>query len=301
MKLLLVDLVLALPLIGAYAVFGLGIVVTYQASRVLNLAHGAMAMFPAYLAYEATKRGLPVVLGLPVGAACGAALGLLVERFVLRPLRSRGPTVQTVGTVAVLGMLIAIAAKLFGTTATRTPSPFPPGSIEVGESTLHSAQIGLFFTAIVVTAAFFALFRFTDLGMAMRGAAQNRRAASLMGVNPNRTTTMAWLLAGATAGLGGVLVGAANNLEPYNLSLQVLPAYVAALIGGLGNLPGVLIGSIIVGGVLGAVPAFGELPILGELARQSGAPQVFLTVVTFIVLARRGETLVAGDARAEGA
>lgn len=300
MELLLVDLLLALPLIGAYAVFGLGIVVTYQASRVLNLAHGAMAMFPAYLAYKATQAGLPVPLGLVVGAVAGAAIGLAVERVVLRPLRPRGPTVQTVGTVAVLGLLIAVAAKVFGTTATRTPNPFPPAEYDVGEALLESSQVGLFLSALVITAAFFALFRFTDLGMAMRGAAQNRRAAALMGVNPNRTTTMAWLLAGATAGVGGVLVAAANNLEPYNLSLQVLPAYVAALVGGLGNLPGVLVGSIVVGVVLGVVPALGEVPVLGALARQSGAPQVFLTVVTFVVLARRGDPLVAADARAEG-
>lgn len=299
MELLLTNLILALPLMGAYAVFGLGIVVTYQASRVLNLAHGAMAMVPAYLAHEVVKWGVPVPMGLVVGAVSGAAIGLIVERFVLRPLRPRGPTVQTVGTVAVLGMLIALAAQVFGTTPTRTANPFPPGSVAVGNSVLQSSQIGLFFSAVVITGAFFALFRFTDLGMAMRGAAQNRRAAALMGVNPNRTTTMAWLLAGTTAGVGGVLVAAANNLDPYNLSLQVLPAYVAALIGGLGNLPGVLLGSLIVGGVLGAVPALGEIPLLGEIARQSGAPQVFLTAVTFIVLARRGDPLVAADTRAE--
>lgn len=301
MKLLLTNLLLALPLIGAYAVFGLGIVVTYQSSRVLNLAHGAMAMFPAYLAFEATKRGLPVPLGLLVGAVAGGALGVIVERGVLRPLRPRGPTVQTVGTVAVLGMLIAIAARLFGTTATRTPNPFPPGSVAVGDGVLQSSQIGMFCSAVAITAAFFALFRYTDLGMAMRGAAQNRRAAALMGVDPNRTTTMAWLLAGATAGVGGVLVAAANNLEPYNLSLQVLPAYVAALVGGLGNLAGVLVGSVVVGAVLGAVPAFGELPVAGELARQAGAPQVFLTVVTFVVLARRGDPLVGADQAADAA
>jgi branched-subunit amino acid ABC-type transport system permease component len=295
-KLLLVDLLLSLPLIGAFAMFGLGVVVTYQASRVLNLAHGAMAMLPAYLAYQLTKSGLPVVLG-PI---MGALLGVVVERAVLRTLRPKGPTVQTVGTVAVLGLLIALAAKAFGTTAKTTPNPFPRGVLHVGGGTLQSSQVGLFVVAVGVAGVFFAVFRFTDLGLAMRGAAQNRRAASLMGVNPNLTTTAAWLIAGATAGMGGVLLAAATNLEPYNLSLQVLPAYVAALIGGIESLPGVLAGSVVVGAVLGAVPAFGQLPLLGSLARQSGAPQVFLALVTFVVLARRGEALVAGDIRAEG-
>jgi branched-chain amino acid transport system permease protein len=298
--LLFVDVLLSLPLIGAYAMFGLGIVVTYQASRVLNLAHGAMAMFPAYLAYQATKSGAPVVFGPIIGIVTGGCLRVLVERVMLRSLRAKGAAVQTVGTVAVLSLLIAIAAKLFGTAAVATPNPFPKGEFRIGGGVLQSSQLGLLVIAVGVALAFFAVFRLTDLGLAMRGAAQNRRAASLMGVNPNLTTTAAWLIAGATAGLGGVLLAAATSLQPYNLSLAVLPAFVAALVGGLENLPGVLMGSALVGVVLGAVPAFGQLPALGGLARQAGAPTVFLGVVTFVVLARRGEPLVAGDIRAEG-
>lgn len=300
MRLLLADLILSLPLIGAFALFGLGVVATYQASRVLNLAHGAMAMVPAYIAYQATKRGFPVVLGPLVGAIAGAALGVFVERTVLRPLRSQPPTVQTVGTVGVLGVLIAAAAKVFGTIPTRTPSPFGSGRIHVFDGVLLASQLGLFITAVIVGAAVFALFQFTDIGLAMRAAAQNRRAAGLMGVNPNTTVTIAWVLAGATAGMAGVLLAAATNLEPYTLSLQVLPAYVAVLIGGLENLPGVVVGSVAVGAALGVVPALGQLPVLGQLARQTGSSQLFLGVLTMIVLARRGEALVAGDIRAEG-
>ena len=300
MKLLLVDLLLSLPLMGAFAVFGIGIVVTYQSSRVLNLAHGAMTMFPAYLTYEVTKHGLPTPLAPVAGAVFGALLGIGVERLVLRPLRAEGPTVQTVGTVALLGLLIALAAKIFGSTAITTPNPFPKGTVHVGGGTLQSSQIGMFIVAVIVTAAFFAVFKFTDLGLAMRGAAQNRRAAALMGVNPNLTTTAAWLIAGGAAGLGGVLLASATSLQPYNLSLAVLPAFVAALIGGLENLPGVVGGSVLVGVTLGAVPAFAQLPLLGGLASQAGAPTVFLGILTFVVLARRGEPLVAGDIRAEG-
>ncbi|MHB8467012.1 MAG: branched-chain amino acid ABC transporter permease [Acidimicrobiales bacterium] len=300
MRQLAADLILSLPFVGAFGLLGLGIVTTHQASRVLNLAHGAMAMFPAYLAYQATRRGLPIVVGPVVGAAAGAVLGVAVERVVLRPLRSQTPTVQTVGTVAVLGVLIAAAAKLFGTVPTVTPSPFGSGRVHVLSGVLLASQIGMFVVAIVVVAAVFGLLQFTDLGLSMRAAAQNRRAAALMGVNPNTTITMAWVLAGATAGLAGVLLAAATNLDPYNLSLQVLPAYVAALVGGLDSLPGVLGGSLVVGLALGVVPALGPLPMVGSLARQTGAPQVFLALVTFVVLARRGEALVAGDIRAQG-
>jgi branched-chain amino acid transport system permease protein len=300
MSAVLANLLLSVPLMGAFALLGLGVVTTYQASRVLNLAHGAMAMLPAYIAYKATQAGLSPVVAPLVGLLAGAVLGVGVERLILRPLRSQPPTVQTVGTVGVLGILIAAAAKVFGTIPTRPPSPFGDGRIKVMGGILLASQIGMFVTAVVAAGAVFALFRYTDLGLAMRAAAQNRRGTALMGVNPNRTITVAWALAGATAGLAGVLLAAATNLEPYTLALQVLPAYVAALIGGLDNLPGVLVGSVIVGAAMGLVPAFGDIPMVGSLARQTGAPQVFLGVVTCLVLMRRGEVLVAGDVRAEG-
>src|SRR5437870_3587210 len=105
MKLLFVDLLLSLPLIGAFAMFGLGI---------------------------------------------------LLERAVLRPLRPRGSTVQTVGTVALLSLLIAIAAKAWGTAAKSTPNPFPSGTFHIGGGILQSQQIGLFFVAIIVAGIFFA-------------------------------------------------------------------------------------------------------------------------------------------------
>ena len=99
---LLVYSALSLPLVGAFAMFAVGIVVIYRASRVLNLAHGAMAMVPAYIAYQAVKSGMPAVFGPFVGIAAGAILGVLVERVMLRSLRPKGPAVQTVGTVAVV-------------------------------------------------------------------------------------------------------------------------------------------------------------------------------------------------------
>lgn len=287
---LVVNIVLATPLVGAYMMFALGIVFIYRGSRVLNLAHGAMAMFPAYIAYS-LRDVTGVYIAAIVALLAGAAMGLGVEWGVVRRLRGAGQTAQTVGTVAVLGLLIAVAAAIWGTTPVRSASVFPDTTLPVGNAQLPVGGIGLFVVALIVAAAFMALFRFTDLGLAMRASADNRRAASLMGIDPDRTTAIAWAFAGLLAALGGVLLAASTNLHPYTLALQVLPAFVAALIGGLDRVEGALFGAGIVGLAIGIVPT------LGGFGQQVGAPQLGLAVLAFIVMRLRGQRFSAADAR----
>jgi branched-chain amino acid transport system permease protein len=286
-----VNVTLATPLVGAYAMFALGIVFIHRASKVLNLAHGAMAMFPAFICYSLTPH-TGVFAATLIALASGGVLGLGVERFVVRRLRSSSATAQTVGTVAVLGLLIAVAARIWGTTPLKAPSLFPEHNFAVGNATLPLAGIGLFAAAIGVAIGFMAVFRYTDLGLAMRSAADNRRAASLMGIDPDRTTAVAWFFAGTLAAFGGVLLAAATNLHPYILSLEVLPAFVAALIGGLESERGALLGAAIVGLTIGIVPS------VSSLAHTTGAPQVALAIVAFVVMARRGQKIVATDVHA---
>lgn len=277
-----VNVVLTTRLVGAYMIFALGIVFIYQASRVLNLAHGAMAMVPAYVAFSlsSTVGVIPATVG---ALAVGAALGLTIERGIVRRLRHASPTAQTVGTAGALGLLIAFAARVWGTTPRRGPSVFPQRRFEVGNSVVQLGDIGLLVVAVILVIAFMALFRYTGLGLAMRCSADNRRAAWLMGMNPDRTTSVAWVFAGALAALGGVLLGSSTNLHPFTLSLQVLPAFVAALIGGFGSVPGAIVGAAVVGLTLGIVPS------LGGLGEQVGAPQVALALLAFVVMSLRGD------------
>jgi ABC-type branched-subunit amino acid transport system ATPase component/branched-subunit amino acid ABC-type transport system permease component len=295
MPAILAYALLSIPLIGAYAIFSLGISVIYRASRVLNLAHGAMAMFPAYLTYSMVRAHVPMPFAFVAGVASGAALGVGVERLFVRRLRAQGPTAQTVGTVAVTGLLIALTGKIWGTTPIVAPRIFPAGQIDLGGSGIRYGDIGLFVVAVGVSSALFLFFGTTQFGLAMRGAAQNRRAAALMGIDPDRAAAAAWALGGALAAIGGILLAAVTNLDPYILSLQVLPAFVAALIGGLENLPGALTGSAIAGLAFGLVPYFSRTPLVGSVARLSGAPQLALTILALVVLAVRGKRLSAAE------
>ena len=296
---LLVYLLLSLPLVGAYALLALGIVVIFRASRVLNLAHGAMAMMPAYLAYDLAAHHVPMALIVPIAVASGGALGVLTERLFVRTLRRQGPTAQTVGTVAMFGLVVSLVSKHYGTTPLIGPRLFPEGGLQLPGSVLFYGDIGLFVTALVVAGLLLALFRYTDLGLSLRGAADNRVAAALVGIDPDRSARVAWLLGGSLAGLAGVLLGGVNNLSPYTLSLQMLPAFVAALIGGLASLQGALWGALLVGSLQGLVPALGQLAFARRIVGQLGISQLSLTVIALSVMYLRGGAYTGSDVRAE--
>ena len=297
MTFFLTQLVLATPLAAAYALFALGIVLIYRASRVLNLAHGVMAMLPAYVVLTLQEKGLPLIPAFLAGIAAGAALGMAVERVFVRRLRRVSPTAQTVGTVAVYGLVIAAVAKFLGTTPRNSPALFGEGEVKLGSVVLRVDEIGLILVAVLLTVALFALFKFTALGLAMRGSASNRTAAALVGVDPDRTTQVAWALGGALAAVAGTMLAALSSLDPFNFPLQALPGFVAALIGGLGSMPGALVGALVVGFATGGVPGLGAIPYLDGFVSSIGAAQAVLAMVAFVVMARRGERLSAGDVR----
>jgi sulfate-transporting ATPase len=227
-----------------------------------------------------------------------------VERVFVRRLRGSGPTTQTVGTVAALTLGIALAARIFGSLPLTEPPILPQNALHIGHGQVNADLLGIFPIGLVGAGVLFALLQFTDIGLAMRGAAQNRRGAALRGVDPDRTTVLAWTIGGAYAGLAGILLSAATTLDPYGVSLGVLPAFVAALIGGLDSMPGVMIGAAIVGVTQGMVPAAGFMPKIGPLdvagvAGSPGAPQLTLGLLALVVMALRGARLSTGDTKAD--
>lgn len=358
---LIKDILISIPLslgnIGAFAIVAIGIVMIYRASKVLNLAHGAMIMFPPYVVWVLTSAGdprakinladqllgcaipafavgvlvvaitvkhrprairalvglaaagaalfglvamsdagMPLPIAFLIGLLAGGGLGYMVERFFVRPLRAQGPTAQTVGTVAALGLVVAVAAKIFGTGAQVAPSVFPNGEndgIRFASSFIRTGEIGLFLLAIIITLGLIVLFQKTDLGLVMRGTAENRRAAALMGIDPDRTTSLTWILGGLLAGFSGILLAGVTNLNPYVLALQALPGFVAALLGGMASVLGAVVGAGIVG------LTFATIPVLGPLETLQGAPQLLLAVGAVVAMVTRGQKIVGGDVRSE--
>lgn len=287
------GVLLALPLVGAYAIFALGIVLMYRASRVLNLAHGAMAMVPAYVTYELSQAGLSLPIAVFGGVLFGAALGVAIELVFVRRLRAQSITAQTVGTVAALGVLVAGAARIWGAVSRTAPRLFPEGHVSVGLSNISYGQIGLFVVMLLVAAGLWALIQRTDLGLMMRGTAEDRIAASLMGVSPEGVTSLAWALGGGLAALGGILLASVTSLHPYALSLQVLPAFIAALIAGMGSLPMAVAGAAVVGVIQGVIP------VIGSVNNTVGVPELILALVAMGVMAARGSRYSAADLKVD--
>lgn len=158
METLVVIVLLSLPKIGAIAIFAIGIVLMYRASRILNLAHGAMAMVPAYVVYSLVQASVPAPLAILIGVGAGAVLGVAVQRVFIRRLQNETASVQTVATVAALGLLVAVAAKVWGTASLPAVRVFPDAFFSVGNSGVRAGEIGLFVVMVVLTVALLVLF-----------------------------------------------------------------------------------------------------------------------------------------------
>lgn len=284
---LLAFLLLSMPLVGVFAIFAVGIVLIYRASKVLNLAHGFMATLPAFLLVTLVEGlGIPTLLGFVVAVAAGGLLGWLVEWQFVRPFRDQGASAQTVGTVVVLALGVAGMAQIWGSGAVSGVPIFPEEFVVVGNATIQYGSFGLFGTMLLIFGGLTALFRFTDLGLLLRASAENPAAASLMGVNPQRMTALTWVIGGALAAAAGILLTAVTVINAYTTPLQALGGFLAALIGGLESVTGALVGAVVVGLLLGVIP---QIPVISDVP---GIAPALLTLVGFAAMAARGDKLV---------
>ena len=229
------------------ALAALGFVLIYKASGVINFAQGQFLLIGAYVLWAViVEYGLHWIVGVLIALAVAIALGVAVERVILRPLVGQ-PVISvimvTIGLAEVLGALIQI---VWGTTPRPFPDFIPSGSVsvlgaQVGESRLWA--LGLAGVALVAFAVFF---RRSRDGVAMRAVADDQQAALVMGISVRRTFALAWALAGVSAVIGGMLVanlvGVSGAVSGFGL--LVFPV---VILGGLDSVPGVVVGGAVIG------------------------------------------------------
>jgi len=231
---------------GIYASVALALVMIYQATHHINFAQGEMAMFSTFIAWMLIQAGFPYWAAFGLTVAISFVMGAALEVTVIRPMRN-APVLSVV--VVFIGMMVifhSLAGWLFGYTIKQFPSPFSPDAW-YGGALMSPHEVGAIFVTLVVVGLLFSFFRFTSVGLAMRAAAQNPESSRLVGINVNRMLMLGWGLAGAIGAVGGMMVAPVVFLDPHMMMGVLLYAFAGALVGGIDNPVGAVIGGFIVG------------------------------------------------------
>lgn len=241
-------LVQGLALGAAYALVALGFVVIYKATAVINFAHGELMLLGAYLVYALhVEAGLPFLLAVPLAMALMALFGWAVERVLLRRMVGR-PTFSVV--MITLGLAIVlrqVIAARFGFDERLLGDPWGSSALALGGVQFNVVSVVTLAVSGALVTLFFAFFRGTKAGVAMRAAAFDHEAALALGIPVRSVHAWSWMIAGATATVAGVFLAAfPASLSPA-LGFAAFRAFPAAILGGLDSPGGAVLGGLIIG------------------------------------------------------
>jgi branched-chain amino acid transport system permease protein len=252
------QLINGLVLGSIYALVALGYTMVYGILELINFAHGEVTMFGAmiclavigaFVANGADINGLVIVsLGLLAAIAVCVALGFLIERVAYRPLR-RAPRLAAL--ITAIGMSIVLqnlAMLIWGKQYVSFPPLLPLVSFEVGGAVITNLQIFIVVLSCLLMAGLLLLIKRTRLGRAMRATAQAQDIAGLMGININTIISLTFMIGAALAAIAGVMVSAYYGLAHYHMGFMLgLKAFTAAVLGGIGNVAGAVLGGLLLG------------------------------------------------------
>ncbi len=265
---------------AAYAIAASGLVLTYATTRVFNIAHGALGMLLSFVFWDfSVRQGLPTWLALLlVLLVVAPVIGWFIARFVARGLGDAPASVSLVVTVALLVLSIGAAKQIYPEEV-RTVLPFFSGkTFTVGETTITAHQLITIFASILVAAGLYVLLTRTRVGTAMRASVDNPELLRLFGGKPDQVAALAWMIGISLAGLGGILLVSIVGLDYFSLTLLVINAYAAAMLGRLKSLPLTFVGAMGLG--LLTSYAVGYIHTEGVLSQvKNVVPALFLFVV----------------------
>lgn len=231
---------------GIYASVALAIVMIYQATHHVNFAQGEMATLSTFIALTFIQAGFPYWVAFGATLAVSFVMGALVERLIMRPVQ-HAPILTHVGVY--IGMLLIIGnltGWVFGYTTKVFPSPFEGGGPMLG-GLLSAHQLGSVGVTLAVLVLVYLFFTKTSLGLAMRAAAYNPRSARLVGIRVDVMLALGWGLAAAIGSVAGMMVAPIVFLDPNMMLGILLYAFAGALLGGIDNPPGAVVGGFLVG------------------------------------------------------
>jgi branched-chain amino acid transport system permease protein len=244
-------LVVGLSLGGIYAITASGLVVTYSTTGVFNFAHAAIGGFLAFCYWELrVNRAWPAPLALFVVILVLAPLiGIALDRFLMRRLRTAPLVVQLMVTVGLMLAVMGVTTTIWKPTEGRTLQHFYESSdgVQIGPVTATWHRIIIVVTALLLAVGLRLLLRHTRIGIAMRAVVDNRDLAGLAGVRPSVVSGTSWALGTMTAGLAGILIAPETGMVTESLALVIVVAFAAAAVGQLKHLPWAFVGGMVIG------------------------------------------------------
>jgi len=251
MEQLLQQLINGLSIGSIYALIALGYTMVYGIIQLINFAHGDVYMVGAFVGYfSMTTFHLGFVEALVMAMAACTILGVVIERVAYRPLRN-SPRIAVLITAIGVSMILEYGMMYFVGAGVRSYPPLPgfmSGSFSVGGVKIKNMQLVIIGISILLMVILQFIVQKTKVGRAMRAVSQDAEAARLMGINVDNTISLTFALGSALAGAAGVLVGVYyNSINPLMGLMPGVKAFVAAVFGGIGLIPGALIGAYVVG------------------------------------------------------
>ncbi len=230
-----------------YGLIALGFVLIYKATEMINFAQGDIMMLGVYVAITFISiLGWPFYLAIPATILVMAAVGVVIERLLLRPMIGEPPFAVLMLTIGLGFVLRALVGAIWGNEPRALPMPYVGEVIRLGELVIGYENIAIVLGTALLCILMWAFFRFSRVGLAMQATSQNQLAAFYVGIPVKRMFSLVWALSAAIAAIAGILTAPVSLVDPL-IGLVGIKAFAAAIVGGFGSLPGAIIGGLLVG------------------------------------------------------
>ena len=251
---------------SVYAIIALGYTMVYGIAKMLNFAHGDIIMVGSYVAFIAiNSMGLPVPVSILLSVVVCTVLGMVIERVAYKPLRHASKLAVLITAIGASYFLQNVALLIFGANTKSFTSIVGNGSVQLAGGALSVTMVTIVtvIACVVIMIGLMAFMKYSKAGHAMLAVSEDDVAAQLMGINVNATIALTFAIGSGLAAIAGVLLCSAYpSLTPYTGSMPGIKAFVAAVFGGIGSIPGAFIGGIL----LGVIEILGKAYISSQLA-----------------------------------
>nr|WP_314461032.1 branched-chain amino acid ABC transporter permease [uncultured Clostridium sp.] len=266
-----------------YALIAVGYSLVFGILRLVNFSHGSVYAFGAQMAMVFIGLRFGVIPGLIASMVLTGVLGVAIDKLALEPLRKKKsiPIASLITTIGISNIVTNLLIAVFGSEKRAFPPLFDFGTLQIGKIVISSTQIGMCVVSLILMLLLVGVVFYTKIGLAMRAAEQNPKAANLMGINVNFVISFTFFLSGISASIAGSLVGSYYQIVYPNMGFMAgLKAFAAAVLGGIGSLPGAIIGGLVVG-----VSESMAATVLGSTYRDSMA---FIILIIVLIVRPNG-------------